>query len=93
MWETKFVLSVLFPKAVSVSPVYVLNNDISNLPLTNPDKSILPTSTPLLLSNTKFSPVNVPPVTNVSVIPVTKPHTSKVVPLFVTKVTQPVLVS
>jgi len=31
------------------------------------------------------------PVTKVSVIPVTKPHTSKVVPLFVTKVTHPVV--
>ena len=56
----------------------------------NPDKSILPTSTPLLLSNTKLSPDNVPPVTKVSVKPVTNPHTSKVVALFVVNVTHPV---
>ena len=35
------------------------------------------------------SPTNVDPVVYVSVIPVTNPHTSNVVPLFVPNVTQP----
>ena len=67
----------------------MLNVIISNLPLINEDKSIPLTSTPLLFSKIKSVPDNVPPVTKVSVIPVTKPQTSNVVPLLVVNVTHP----
>ena len=50
-----------------MSPVCELNNVKSVLPLTNPDKLIGLTSTPLFFSNIKSLVDNVPPVTNVFV--------------------------